>query len=54
LLKFAGQKLQFEPDHWLEHEQLHPDSRFPETFAALPLQLAAIVHVSEQFGIVPL
>jgi hypothetical protein len=36
------------------HEQLHPVSLLPKTAMAIPLQLAAIVHVSEQFGIVPL
>ena len=46
--------LQFAPAHRLLHVQLHPLSRFPLTASAFPLQFAAIVHVSEQFGIAPL
>ncbi len=34
--------------------QLQPVSRLPDTDNAIPLQLAAIVHVREQLGIVPL
>jgi hypothetical protein len=38
----------------LLHVQLQPLSRLPDTASALPLQFAAIVHVSEQFGMAPL
>jgi hypothetical protein len=33
---------------------VHPLSRLPDTPSALPLQLAATVHVSEQLGMAPL
>ena len=46
--------LQFAPVHLLLHVHVHPLSRFPLTASAFPLQFAATVHVSEQFGIAPL